>query len=158
MMTDVTDYKALEAHLRQTQKLEAIGGLAAGIAHDFNNVLGIIQGFGELVAARVRDVPKTAKHMQNILDTVTRGAELTRRLLTFSSKQPLQKTRFRVDEAVRKMAGLLSPLLGEDVVLSIVTESRQMVEMDSSQFEPGAAILSFIHPSTPRDPRRATFN
>jgi len=135
MMTDVTDYKALEEHLRRTQKLEAIGGLAAGIAHDFNNILGIIQGFGELVALKVRDLPKTAKHTQNILETVSRGSELTRRLLTFSSNQPLQKTRFNADEAVLKTAGLLVPLLGEDVILSIVTESRQMVEMDPGQFE-----------------------
>jgi PAS domain S-box-containing protein len=135
MMTDMTDYKALEDQLRQTQKLEAVGGLAAGIAHDFNNVLSIIKGFGELVALRIRQDQKMAKHMQCLLDAVGRGAELTQQLLTFSKSQPLQKTRFEVDAAVQQTAKLLVPLLGEDIILSIVTESRQTTEMDPSQFE-----------------------
>ncbi|HJX84595.1 MAG TPA: PAS domain S-box protein [Candidatus Angelobacter sp.] len=135
MMTDMTDYKALEDQLRQTQKLEAIGGLAAGIAHDFNNVLSIIKGFGELMSLKLHKDPRMMKHMQNLMDAVSRGAGLTQQLLAFSKKQPFQKTRFEVDVAVQRTAKLLVPLLGEDILLSIATESRQVTEMDPSQFE-----------------------
>jgi two-component system cell cycle sensor histidine kinase/response regulator CckA len=135
MMTDMTDYKVLEDQLRQTQKLEAVGRLAAGIAHDFNNVLSIIGGFGELVAAKIQHDPKMAKYMQGVLDAVSRGSGLTRQLLTFSKKQPLQKTRFELDAAVQEIAELLLPLLGEDIILLIATNSRQTISMDRSQFE-----------------------
>lgn len=135
MMTDMTDYKALEDRLRQTQKLEAIGCLAAGIAHDFNNVLCIIKGFGELMVARVQQDRKIARYLNNLLEAVDRGAGLTQQLLTFSKTQQLRKTEFAVDDAVQRTAKLLLPLLGEDILLSVTAESDRMVEMDASQFE-----------------------
>ena len=135
MMTDMTDYKALEDQLRQTQKLEAIGRLAAGIAHDFNNVLCIIKGFGELVVSHIQHDRKIARYLNNLLEAVERGAGLTQQLLTFSKTQRLQKTEFEADEAVQRIANLLLPLLGEDILLSVTAESGQMVEMDPSQFE-----------------------
>src|SRR5579864_5892144 len=123
MMIDITDQKTLEEKVRHTQKLEAVGRLAGGIAHDFNNVLGIIAGYGELLAGNARNDQKMTKYANNILDAVKRGAGLTRQLLAFSKNQPFQKSVFEVDPALKQMVNLLQPLLGEDIILSIAADS-----------------------------------
>ncbi len=83
---DVTHELELEQQLRQTQKLEAVGRLAAGIAHDFNNLLAGVRGFAELIAS---DVDLSAKHRDyanEIMRAATRATDLTEQLLAFARK------------------------------------------------------------------------
>jgi len=87
--------KNLEARLRQSQKMEAIGTLAGGIAHDFNNILSAISGFAELAKREKDDPERLAADIGEVLNGAVRAKELVRQILTFSrrtehKKQPLQ--------------------------------------------------------------------
>ncbi|HZD32710.1 MAG TPA: PAS domain S-box protein, partial [Candidatus Angelobacter sp.] len=87
---DVTAQKRAEDQVRQAQKMEAVGRLAGGVAHDFNNVLGIITSCAELLRAHVGNEPLPAELLGYIRDASKRGASVTRQLLAFSRKQPVQ--------------------------------------------------------------------
>src|SRR5205823_464681 len=86
---DITERLNLEAQLRQSQKMEAVGQLAAGVAHDFNNILTVIQGH----AARLRYVegmpPRIGESVEHVSLAADRAANLTRQLLTFCRKQAM---------------------------------------------------------------------
>ena len=87
---DLTESKAAEAQIRQSQKMEAVGQLTGGIAHDFNNMLTVITGTIEIIADAVAEKPQLAAIAKLISEAADRGAELTSQLLAFARKQPLQ--------------------------------------------------------------------
>jgi two-component system, cell cycle sensor histidine kinase and response regulator CckA len=114
---DITEQISLEAQLRQSQKMEAIGQLAAGVAHDFNNILTIMQGL-------VRRLGLTASHDQNdtleqLFETTERAASLTKQLLAFSRRQVLQRHVLSLGEIVANMSRMLQRLIGEDITLTV---------------------------------------
>ena len=82
-IVDISARRALEAQLRQAQKLEAIGTLAGGIAHDFNNLLRSIIGYSELVTSVVDD-PQALADLEQVRVAAARGQELVLRMLAFS--------------------------------------------------------------------------
>jgi PAS domain S-box-containing protein len=86
---DVTERRALEQQLRQSQKMEAIGRLAGGIAHDFNNLLMVISGYSEFLLDRLGPEPALRAPAQEIASAAVRATSLTRQLLAFSRKQML---------------------------------------------------------------------
>lgn len=110
---DVTDQLRLEGQLRQAQKMEAVGRLAAGIAHEFNNVLTVIQGHAELVRNFSTDARMVTESGGRISQASQRAATLTRELLAFSRKQPVQLKPVNLSEVVRGSQKLLGQLLGE---------------------------------------------
>ena len=87
---DVTEKRLLEAELRQSQKMEAVGRLTGGIAHDFNNLLSVIVGNMQLLARSLRESPRLLRQAETALNAAMRGAELTRRLLAFARQQVLE--------------------------------------------------------------------
>jgi PAS domain S-box-containing protein len=87
---DVTEKRLLEAELRQSQKMEAVGRLTGGIAHDFNNLLAVIIGNTQLLARSLRESPRLLKQADTALKAAMRGGELTRRLLAFARQQVLE--------------------------------------------------------------------
>jgi PAS domain S-box-containing protein len=87
---DVTEKRQLEAELRQSQKMEAIGRLTGGIAHDFNNLLAVIIGNTQLLARSLRESPRLFRQADTALRAALRGGELTRRLLAFARQQVLE--------------------------------------------------------------------
>jgi len=84
--TDVTDRRALEEQLRQSQKTEAIGRLAGGIAHDFNNLLTVIQGYGQVLADKASDA-KQASDIRQVLLATERARVLARQLTALGQQQ-----------------------------------------------------------------------
>jgi len=86
LVEETEDNQRLEAHLRQSQKMEAIGTLAGGIAHDFNNILAAIIGFSEMVEEDLPPGDPSTPHVQRVLNAASRGRELVQQILAFSRK------------------------------------------------------------------------
>jgi signal transduction histidine kinase len=122
MVVDISDLKAsaaererLEQQLERAQRVEAVGRLAGGVAHDLNNVLTAIIGFGHMLSEALPADHPERESVEGILSSANRAATLTRSLLAFSRKQPLQPRPTELRDLVRGVAGMLRRLLGEDV-------------------------------------------
>jgi PAS domain S-box-containing protein len=115
VIRDVSERKALEAQLRQAQRMEAVGQLTGGLAHDFNNLLTIVIGNLDLLLERLGKGGEIAAMAQLALDASLRGAALTRQLLAFSRRQPLEPKAFDLNELVADTIGLLRRTLGEQL-------------------------------------------
>src|ERR1051325_947323 len=93
IMQDISEHLNLENQLRQAQKMEAVGQLAAGVAHDFNNLLTVIQGHASLRLSDTDATSDMADSLKLILSAADRASSLTRQLLAFSRKQIMQPKR-----------------------------------------------------------------
>jgi PAS domain S-box-containing protein len=133
---DITERRALEEQLRQSQKLEAIGRLAGGVAHDFNNILMSIMGAAELLLMQLnRDDPARDEAIE-IKQSVERGAGLTRQLLVFSRRQATRSRLFALDATVAGMETMLRRLIGPEIDFRIVRPPEPvMVFADSGHIE-----------------------
>jgi two-component system cell cycle sensor histidine kinase/response regulator CckA len=116
IVEDVSDQQKLESQLRQAQKMEAVGRLAAGIAHEFNNILTVIQGHAGLLHNSLANTP-SAESAVRIVQASERAASLTGRLLAFSRKQPLQLKPINLSVLVQGLRKMLSQLIGERYAL-----------------------------------------
>jgi two-component system, cell cycle sensor histidine kinase and response regulator CckA len=133
---DVTERKALEEQLRQSQKMEAIGRLAGGIAHDFNNLLTAITGYSELSMNQLGDEDPLFDNLQEIKKAGDRAASLTRQLLAFSRKQVLQPKVLDLNLVVSDMEKMLTRLIGEHIELFTVLEPKlESIKVDPGQIE-----------------------
>jgi PAS domain S-box-containing protein len=136
MMEDLTHANRIEAQLRQAQKMEAIGTLTGGLAHDFNNLLGIIIGNIDMLRDARPDDAEVNELAGEALDAAERGAELTRSLLAFARRQPLQPVRLELDVLISGHIKLLSRLLGEDVEIKLdLAETICAVVADPAQLQ-----------------------
>ncbi|MEN6617714.1 MAG: PAS domain S-box protein, partial [Syntrophorhabdus sp.] len=117
---DLTESKALEERLSQSQKMEAVGQLAAGIAHDFNNILTAIIGYGSILQMRFSPGNPERSYAESILSAAHRAASLTQGLLTFGRKQVIAPKMIDLNDAVRNMEGLLHRMIGEDIELRCI--------------------------------------
>ncbi|MGH6642689.1 MAG: PAS domain S-box protein [Bradyrhizobium sp.] len=115
---DLTEKQAAEAQLRHIQKMDAIGQLTGGVAHDFNNILTVITGTIGILEESVTDRPELVAITRLIDEAAERGANLTRHLLAFARKQPLQPREVDVNALVLEAAKLLHPTLGENVEIT----------------------------------------
>lgn len=116
---DITERLSLEAQLRQAQKMESVGRLAAGVAHDFNNLLTVIQGHAQMLLSEPNLPPGMADSLQLMEQSAIRGAGFTRQLLTFSRKQVVQRSAVDLQAVIRGMGDMLKRLLGEGIWLEI---------------------------------------
>ncbi len=119
---DVTQQRATEDALRQSQKMEAVGQLTGGIAHDFNNLLQGITGSLALAQKRVEQgrYGELDRFLSNAMVAAHRCSSLTHRLLAFSRRQPLDPRPVRVNPLVTSMEELLRRSLGEQIRLRLV--------------------------------------
>ncbi|MBR0844162.1 PAS domain S-box protein [Bradyrhizobium liaoningense] len=138
---DLTEKQAAEAQLRQVQKMDSIGQLTGGVAHDFNNVLTVITGTIGILADAVADRPELAAITKLIDDAAERGAQLTKHLLAFARKQPLQPREIDVNALALEAAKLLHPTLGEQItIMPQLTEDAWPALVDPGQLS--TAILN----------------
>ncbi len=134
--TDITERRAIEAQLRQSQKLEAIGQLAGGVAHDFNNLLAVICGNIELVQQDFVGPAEQQEMLDEALGAARRGAELTRRLLASTRQQALQPSVVHVETVVTNLVHVLRRLIHESIRIDThVAADVSRIRIDASQFE-----------------------
>ncbi|MHB8870100.1 MAG: sensor histidine kinase [Thermoleophilia bacterium] len=126
----------MEAQLRQSQKMDAVGRLAGGLAHDLNNLLTPILSGSELLLADWDTGEARREDVQGIQEAARRAGSLTKRLLSFSRMQPRRSTRLALEEVVQDMEGLLSKILGADIALATAFDADlPMIEADPLHME-----------------------
>ncbi len=113
------DHRQLEDQLRQAQKMEAIGRLANGIAHDFNNVLMGILGCGELAKHALPAGHAALPLVDDMCSAAERGATLSRDLLNFSRRKPVEFLPAELNAVVRVAERMLRQMIGEDIAFDV---------------------------------------
>ena len=122
---DVTEKAELIEQLRDSQKMEAVGQLAAGVAHDFNNLLTIIQGNAEIIEEELEKNSPIHEFNEEVVQAGTRAAELTRQLLAFSRKQVLLENSLELSDVIHSSVRMLRRLLPENVELEFEKSDEQ---------------------------------
>ena len=127
---------ATEEHLRQSQKMEAVGQLTGGIAHDFNNLLTIIRTSIDLLRRPNLPEARRPRFLESISNAVTRATRLTSQLLAFSRRQTLQPAVFDAARNVRAIAGMLGTLVGPGIAIEVSDGGEPCaVDVDPGQFD-----------------------
>ncbi len=116
---DITERRTLEAQIRQTNKMDAIGRLSSGVAHDFNNLLTVILGFTEFVAADKGLSEKHVTDLGEVIKAARRAAGLTKQLLAFSRQQVLHAASLDINVLIADMTGMLRRLIGEHLDIEL---------------------------------------
>jgi PAS domain S-box-containing protein len=133
---DISERKEMEAHLQQSRKLESLGQLTGGVAHDFNNLLTVMMGNTEILLDRIPPGGLEHRLLRMIGQATERGAELTRRLLAFARRQPLQPRTVDVQELVHGMRDLLVRTLGATIDVRLLCEpATGQAQVDPGQLE-----------------------
>ena len=133
---DISERLLLERQLRQAQKMEGIGQLAAGVAHDFNNILTVIQGHAGMTKTVLGQQSPCAKSTEQILQAAGRAATLIRQLLMFSRKQVMQFRAIDLNENVANCLAMIQRLMGEHIQLDFRPESElPAIHADNSMIE-----------------------
>ena len=125
-----------EAQIREAQKLEALGTLAAGVAHDFNNLLGVIRGNAELAKSALRKGRSNEEHLGAILDASDRARDVVRQLLTFSRRSTPTREYVNLSRLVLDLQPLLRRMIPRTVRLVIEgAEQAQLMMGDPTQLQ-----------------------
>ncbi|HEY0198763.1 MAG TPA: PAS domain S-box protein [Rhodanobacter sp.] len=142
---DLTDRISIEAQLRQSQKMEAMGHLTGGIAHDFNNLLQGITGALELVGQRIGEnrTDDLERFVAGALASARRAAALTHRLLAFSRRQPLDPRSVAANPLVASMEDLLRRTTGAHIDIAFdLADDLWATHCDTNQLE--NAVLNLV--------------
>jgi two-component system, cell cycle sensor histidine kinase and response regulator CckA len=133
---DISQSLNLEAQLRQVQKMESVGQLAAGVAHDFNNLLTVIQGHVGLMLAEAGTAASLGESARQISAAAERAGTLTRQLLMFSRKQTIQAQLLDLNDVVENVLKMLRTLVGEQVkIVRELAASVPPIHADAGMME-----------------------
>jgi two-component system cell cycle sensor histidine kinase/response regulator CckA len=136
VVRDLTERKRVEEHLRQAQRMEAIGRLAGGVAHEVNNMMTVILGFCTFLARSLEETDERQQDVAQIARAAERSAEVSRQLLAYSRRQLLQARVLELNSVLLDMESVLRRLMGEDrdVVLRLGLDPR-WIKTDRTQLE-----------------------
>lgn len=140
---DITEREKWQKHLREQQKLEALGQLTGGVAHDFNNLLTVIKGNAELIMRGLGRGHNLYQLAELCNSAATRGASLTSKLLAFSRNQPVATDVVEINRTIEEMALIIERSIDASIDYQFSpTSERTTSKMDKSQFE--AALLNLV--------------
>jgi PAS domain S-box-containing protein len=126
--------KRLEEHIRQSQKMEAVGTLAGGIAHDFNNILAAITGYTELSVMTLKENPEVREYLGEVLRAAKRATDLVRQILTFSRQQSPERRPILLQSIVAEGATLLRATIPSIIKFEVsLAADAPMVLADATQ-------------------------
>ncbi|MBK7294069.1 MAG: PAS domain-containing protein [Holophagaceae bacterium] len=114
----VAEQSRLEAQLQQAQKMELVGRFAGSVAHDYNNMLGVILANADLALYQMPQVQAERKYLEEIQRAARHSANLTRQLLAFARRQPVEPCLLDLNTAVTGMRGVLGRLVGPEIQLA----------------------------------------
>ncbi|HEY6837724.1 MAG TPA: PAS domain S-box protein, partial [Geobacteraceae bacterium] len=133
---NISELSNIKSQLHQVQKLEAVGTLAGGVAHDFNNILTAIIGFGSILEMKMNRDDPLFINVTQILAAADRAANLTRSLLAFSRKQPIEPRAANLNVIVTGLEKMLQRLIREDIELEMdLAKTELTVLADTGQIE-----------------------
>ncbi|MDB4889850.1 MAG: domain S-box protein [Gemmatimonadetes bacterium] len=136
VLRDVTERRALEVQLLQSQKMEAVGRLAGGVAHDFNNILTVIRSCADFLRESLPESDDRRVDVDEVLEATDRASALTRQLLMFSRKQVVLARVLDLNMVVRGIEPMLRRLIGEDIELAVMLQGKRLaVRADPGQLE-----------------------
>ncbi|NQT97849.1 MAG: PAS domain S-box protein [Candidatus Marinimicrobia bacterium] len=115
MISDITEQKQMENHLRQSQKMEAITMLTGGVAHDFNNILGSIFGAVDLLQLQLAEDHPGRRYANIILDRSQKAAVLVKQMLAYSRQQHLNLKPLNINQTIEEVSVLLD--LNSDIAV-----------------------------------------
>lgn len=143
LQTEIAERMRTEDALRQAQKVEAIGQLTGGVAHDFNNLLTVIRSSADLLRRPELTEEKRRRYVDAISDTADRAAALTRQLLAFARRQPLQPEVFDAAARLEQLMPILRTTVGSRIAIHLKRDPEpDIVEVDPSQFD--TALLNMV--------------
>ncbi len=134
---DITEKKRMQGALQQAQKMDAVGTLAGGIAHDFNNMLQVIAGGAYQLRKKLKEGnDPLARLAEQILSSSEKASQLTKSILTFSRKQPIDLKPIDINGTIRSFEKFIKRVIGEDIEL-VPEYSRDslLVMADKGQVE-----------------------
>lgn len=140
---DIRDRKVMEDRLRQAHKMEAVGQLAGGIAHDFNNILQAIQGYSDIALMKINEDNILYKNLKEIRKACLRATNLTRQLLMFSRKQPVEMVCLDINKVVHDVCKMLESLISKDIIL-IVDDSYDLWKIKGDVVSMEQVIMNII--------------
>ncbi|MFQ3574546.1 MAG: ATP-binding protein, partial [Thermodesulfovibrionales bacterium] len=114
---DITEEKRLYQHLIRSQKMEAMGSLAAGLAHDFNNVLTSILGYSEIILNSMTETDRFYKYIKTINKSAQKAGELTRNILSVTRKEKMETKPVDINKIIREVVDLISHSLAKQIEL-----------------------------------------
>lgn len=133
---DITEKREMEAHLRQSENLKAVGQLAGGIAHEFNNLLQMIMGFNELTMEKLPKSDPVFKNLEKIKGAAKRGGALVKQLLGFSRREMLRPTVIDVNDLISSLGTFLKSTLGEQISLRLELDEEPLkIKADKGAIE-----------------------
>jgi two-component system cell cycle sensor histidine kinase/response regulator CckA len=134
--TNITQSKLLEEKLLKSQKLDAIGRLAAGIAHDFNNLLTVIQGSVQLASMKTKSGKDILHDLEQISEASERAANLTNQLLVFASKQVISAQIIELNSLIINLNKMLNRLINKSIDFNAaLTPEACLIKADPGQIE-----------------------
>ncbi len=140
---DITKETELEAMVRQSQKMEAVGRLAGGLAHDLNNILQTISAFSSVLLMEIKEQESLRSDVHEIQQATKRASNLTQQLLTFSRKQPTELVPVDLNEIIATEYKMLDRLLGPHVTMAFEPD-RELLQVHADPCQIEQVIMNLV--------------